>query len=55
MKTKVEFMRESLGYGLPRAPGGIPTIAAFADWDYYYLCKPISWTPEGDAVGGFNR
>jgi hypothetical protein len=43
-KTKKEFMQACLN--MSEAVEGVPVISPFANWDYYYLHKPISWTPE---------
>lgn len=57
---KKEYMRKYLGFdtfdlshdsaAIEKKAIGIPQIAPFADWDYYYLLSPIRWEPEGDAI-----
>jgi len=50
--SKKEFIRTWLqaeGGVVPGAPSrpavGVPKLAPFADWDYYYTIAPISWEP----------
>lgn len=51
--SKISFMKEVLSSNdysdanKSRRPVGVPNIVAFADWDYYYLNRPISWKAEG--------
>jgi hypothetical protein len=48
IKAKKEFMQIWLESSGGKAPVGVPDISPFADWDYYYLNKPISWRPEAE-------
>ena len=47
-----EFMQEALASPddgiIPKGFTGVPVIAAFADWDYYYLHAPLSWEPDDE-------
>jgi hypothetical protein len=48
IKAKKEFMQTWLKRYGTKAPVGVPDMSPFADWDYYYLNKPISWRPEAE-------
>lgn len=50
MRTKRDFMQVALAPS--RAIDGPPVpICPFADWDYFYLQKPLRWVPDGSAAG----
>lgn len=38
-----------------RPPVGIPAVAPFADWDYYYMIQPIAWEPGDKHKARFKR
>lgn len=50
-RTKQEFMHAWLDDA--GAVEGVPVIAPFKDWDYYYLYKSISWTPKLEHQGKY--
>ena len=55
MDEKKAFMSRALGIQvaddsssqiISKSAIGVPTIAPFADWDYYYLVEEIGWEPD---------